>query len=331
MTGKERIIAALTFREFDRIPVEVDDCCGIPFEYPGWFRGVPVNTKGKYTDGWGCGWEALEDGVCGEVKYHPLANVDDEWPDLSKFTPPYHILDRARIIDPEGFCRANPDKFIVNCWEPAMPNLFERMQHLRGTEQLFLDIASDDEELYRLRDILMEYYMKQWEIWCRTPVDAVQIHDDWGSQRALLINPEAWRRIFKPVYKRFCDTAHRYGKFVLMHSDGYIADIIPDLIEIGVNAVNSQLFCMPVEELFEKYHHKICFWGEIDRQHIQVFGTADEMRGAVRRIYDAFSRYGNTGFVAQCTYTMNTPRSNMEAERDEWDRINAEIASRVSS
>lgn len=322
MTSKERVIAALTFQDFDQVPVEFDDCCCLGCDYPNWYTGDPLNKKGHHTDAWGCGWEAMEDGVCGEVKYHPLANTGDDWPELSKFTPPYHVLEKVKIYEP-----AEPsDKFIVNCWEPAMPNLFERMQHLRGTEQLYIDIAMDDEKLYQLRDMLMEYYMKQWEMWCKTSVDAVQIHDDWGSQRSLLIRPDTWRKIFKPMYRRFCDMAHSYGKFVLMHSDGYIMDIIPDLIEIGVNAINSQLFCMPIEKLFDMYHHKICFWGEIDRQYIQVFGTTDEMRAAVRRIYNAFSKYGNTGFVAQCYYTMNTPQCNKDAERDEWQKISREIA-----
>ena len=65
-----------------------------------------------------------------------------------------------------------------------------------------------------------------------------------------------------------------------MHSDGYIRSIIPDLIEIGINAINSQLFCMPIEELAAEFHHKICFWGEIDRQFIQPFGSVQDMYNA---------------------------------------------------
>lgn len=58
--------------------------------------------------------------------------------------------------------------------------------------------------------------------WCKTPVDAMHIHDDRCSQCAMLIKPDAWLRIFKPVYKEFCDMTHDYGKYALMHSDGWM-------------------------------------------------------------------------------------------------------------
>ena len=320
MSGKERITAALQFREYDAVPIESEDVIGAPFTYPGWFRGGYPGRIGKYTDGWGCEWHVLENGVCGEVKGHPLS----DWKNFDSFRPPYDILRRADLSNVNRTCAENPDKFVMNRWEPAMPNIFERMQHLRGTEQLFMDIAYGDARLFRLRDVLQEYFLTQFEMWCKTDVDAMHIHDDWGTQISLLISPQQWRSIFKPLYKQYCDMAHRYGKFVVMHSDGYIADILPDLLEIGVNAINSQLFCMPIEELAEKYHHKLCFWGELDRQWIQPFGKPSDVVQACYRIAKAFFRYGKTGFVAQCYYTMNTPQENKDAERECWRKIDTE-------
>lgn len=327
MTGKQRIINALTFQDFDIVPIEARDSTGTPYVYPGWFTGGYPNKRGRYTDGWGCVWEALEDGVCGEVKYHPLAEENGGWSKLDSFRPPYHILGKADLSQVNKACEQNRDKFIINEWEPPMPNIFERMQHLRGTEQLFMDLAYGDAEIYRLRDMLFEYYEKQMEMWCNTDVDAVHIHDDWGTQISLLISPEAWREYFKPVYKRFCEIAKKHNKFVLMHSDGYIRSIIPDLIEIGINAINSQLFCMPIEELAAEFHHKICFWGEIDRQFIQPFGSVQDMYNACDRIANAFFRYGKTGFVAIGYYTMNTPEENKKAEFDRWAYISERLDS----
>jgi uroporphyrinogen decarboxylase len=321
MTGKERIIAALTFKDFDRVPIEREDCISPPFEYPGWYQGVTYRI-GRYTDGWGCVWEALEDGVCGEVKGHPLG---DDWKGLDTFRPPWEILKKADLSKVEAACDEQRDKFIMAAWEPPMPNLFERMQHLRGTENLFMDFAYGDSRVIKLRDMLMEYYLTQMERWCKTPIDSIHIADDWGSQISLLISPDMWREYFKPAYKQFCEMARDYGKFILMHSDGYIVDIIHDMIDLGIHAVNSQLFCMPIEELAEKFHHKICFWGEIDRQYIQVFGTPEEMRAAVRRVANAFLKYGKTGFLAQCTYTLKAREANKAAEFDEWNKIDAEL------
>ena len=319
MTSRELIKAALELREYHRVPIEARDTAGAPAYYPPWYVGAPSNAKGQRVDPWGCMWESLEDGVCGEVKGHPLA----DWGNLARFSPPWHILKEVKLNEVDRFCEGT-DKFVINQWEPAMPNLFERMQHLRGTEDLFLDFAYGDKRVLQLRDRLQEYYLRQMEMWCNTAVDAVQFADDWGSQTSLLISPATWREYFKPMYRQYCELAHSKGKYILMHSDGYVAEIIPDLIEIGVDALNLQIFCMDIERLAELYHHKVAFWGEIDRQYIQVFGSVQDMRNAVRRLAKAFFQYGRTGFVAQCYYTMNVPEANMRAEWDEWQKVSEE-------
>jgi len=316
MTPRELVKAALDFKEYDVVPIEARDVTEAPYGYPPWFVGVPQGHKGRRVDPWGCTWESLEDGVCGEVKGHPLA----DWSQLAGFSAPWHILKQADLSGVNRFC-AETDMFVINQWEPPMPNLFERMQHLRGTENLFMDLAYGDKRVITLRDMLQEYFLEQMEMWCRTGVDAVQFADDWGSQKSLLISPVTWREYFKPLYRQYCDLAHSNGKYILMHSDGYVADIIPDLIEIGVDALNLQLFCMDIEQLADRYHHQVAFWGEIDRQYIQVFGTEDDMHKAVRRLANAFFRYGRTGFIAQCTYTMNVPEANKRAEWDEWRQV----------
>jgi hypothetical protein len=71
---------------------------------------------------------------------------------------------------------------------------------------------------------------------------------------------------------------------------------------------------------------KFVFWGEIDRQYIQVFGTSEEMRAAVHaRVAGAFLKYGKTGFPAQCAYTLKAREANKAAEFDEWNKINGEL------
>lgn len=80
--------------------------------------------------------------------------------------------------------------------------------------------------------------------------------------------------IFKPMYKDYVDIAHRNGKKLFMHTDGNILSIIPHLIDIGVDALNLQIFCMGMEKL-SQFKGKITFWGEIDRQNILAKGTLD--------------------------------------------------------
>ncbi len=102
-------------------------------------------------------------------------------------------------------------------------------------------------------------------------------------------------------------------------------DIYPDLIEVGIDAFNSQLFCMDMEKLGRLYAGKITFRGEIDRQHLLSFGTEEEVRAGVRRAYRALCPDGRlTGCIAQCEWGVHDPAENIRAVYDEWDRIAAE-------
>jgi uroporphyrinogen decarboxylase len=148
-------------------------------------------------------------------------------------------------------------------------------------------------------------------------VDGVMLMDDWGSNTSLLISPDMWRAIFKPIYKEFCDIIHRAGKKVFFHSDGNIESIYGDLIEVGVDALNSQLFCMNIEALGKLYRGKITFWGEIDRQRVLPYGTREEVHAAVRRVRAALDD-GTGGVIAQCEWGKDNSRENVEAVYEAW-------------
>jgi hypothetical protein len=144
--------------------------------------------------------------------------------------------------------------------------------------------------------------------------------DDWGAQNQLLIPPDLWREMFKPLYKDYCDAAKSEGKFVFMHSDGYITDIYPDLIEIGVDAVNSQLFCMDMAELERIAKGRITFWGEIDRQHILPDPDPQAGRDAVQKtakhLYDP-----SGGIIAQLEFGPGANPDTVIAVYEEWEKV----------
>ena len=112
-----------------------------------------------------------------------------------------------------------------------------------------------------------------------------------------------------------------YGKSVFMHSDGYIADIFPDLIEINIDALNSQLFCMDIKELGEKYRGKITFWGEIDRQDLLPHGSREEIEKAVRVVFEEL--YENGGVIAQCEFGLEARPENVITVFNSWNKIGA--------
>lgn len=273
-------------------------------------KGVPCEI-GEYKDEFGSVWQVAEQGVIGEVKECPLA----DWSSLDSYQLPWELLDEADFSGVNKSC-ADTDRFVL---AGSLTRPFERMQFLRGTENLFMDLAYGTPEVYRLRDMLHEFNIREMHMWAETDVDGVSFMDDWGSQTSLLISPSQWREFYKPLYKDYCDILREKGKFVFFHSDGNIESIYPDLVEIGVNAVNSQLFCMDIEGLAARHKGKITFWGEIDRQHVLPFGTVDEVRAAVRRVRTAFDD-GTGGVIAQCEWGTKDPTENIEAVFDEWAR-----------
>ena len=344
MTSRERVIRTLTHQPVDRLPREIWSLPGIAMfhkdrldalfrDYPVDFTGPGVGYRrgnrekgtpsvvGESTDAWGCTFVVKEDGVVGEVKH---ALFEDGYDTLDDYQAPWEMLDGME--DRRGEIAVNcaaTDKFVLANTECR---LFERMQFLRGTENLFCDLALDEDDSYRLRDKLHEFYLAEMRFWASTPVDGVGFMDDWGTQRSLLISPKKWREFFKPLYRQYCDILHGAGKFVFFHSDGFIEDIYPDLIEIGIDAVNSQLFCMDMEKLGREYGGKITFRGEIDRQYLLAFGTEAEVRQGVRRAYRALCPDGKlTGCIAQCEWGIGNPEENVRAVYDEWDRIAEEL------
>jgi hypothetical protein len=164
------------------------------------------------------------------------------------------------------------------------------------------------------------FYTELLVTWAKTDVDALRFMDDWGSQRVLLINPALWREYFKPMYAEYAQIAHSYGKKLFMHSDGHILSIYPDLVEIQVDALNSQIFCMGVENL-APFAGQITFWGEIDRQHMLPTGTTDDIDHAVRSVHAHLWKQG--GCFAQCEFGAGAKPENVRQVYKSWDAITA--------
>ena len=342
MTPRERVFRALEFKSPDRAPRDLwalpwvnqykqrdldEVLAKCPSDFAG--PGAPApgvclalgdrakgekSRKGRYTDDWGCEFHVGHDGVVGEVKRPALASLAE----LAAYQPPWEIIQRTDWDAINRACadnQAGPRKFML-AGTSVRP--FERMQFLRGSEDLFIDLGYEPAELLRLRDMVHEFFMKELACWAKTEVDALSFMDDWGAQSSLLISPEQWRRLFKPLYRDYCEAIHAAGKRVFFHSDGHIFNIYEDLIELGVDAVNSQLFCMDIEEIGRRFKGRITFWGEIDRQHVLPFGTVRQVRAAVARVRRALDDPAG-GVIAQCEWGISNPRANIEAVFEAWE------------
>ncbi len=331
MTPRERVHAALSFRNPDRVPrnlwclplemFRASELARLKERFPGDFAsagvsyGRPLRTsgtpyrKGRYTDEWGSVWEVFEDGVAGEVKRPALA----DWSALDRLTPPRELL--RTDWSAAGAARQSTDRYVL-AGTSVRP--FERLQFLRGSENLYLDMGWGDARFRKLLSLVHEFFLEELTLWSRTDVEGISFMDDWGTQTTLLISPAMWREYFKPLYREYVRIIRGSGKHAFFHSDGHITDIIEDLIEIGVNALNSQLFCKDIEELGRRFKGRITFWGEIDRQNILPFGTPSTVRQAVFRVRRALGDERG-GVIAQCEWGNRDPYANIEAVFSAWD------------
>jgi uroporphyrinogen decarboxylase len=327
MNSRERVIATLDFTGPDRIPLDCwilgrgwkgreAEMSAITARYPTDFAGlwsanpylgIGTNALGTYTDAWGCEWLNLDEGIIGEVKKPVFA----DYAVMRGFQWPMDSLDSG-WDNAAAHLDNNRDKFIIG----GGGNPFERMQFLRGTENLYMDLAEESDEVYELRDRLLAFYRKLVEKLVTYDVDAIQFADDWGSQRALLIHPEQWRKFYKPVYRELMAIARDAGKYVFFHSDGYIIDIYPDLIECGVNALNSQVWCMGIDTV-APFAGQLTFWGELDRQNLLPYGTPAQIRAAAHEMKTKL--YRNGGLIGQCEIDYLTSLENVEAFFTAWN------------
>ena len=336
MNSKERVLAALEFRKPDRIPTDLwvlpaawnrygEELAELlessnldiasftgPFDHgftPEYYR------VGKYKDPWGSIWTNLQAGIIGEVKNpvfedydrmegyeEPSAQFVQEWEKNEE-------LLAKRIQEAR-----NREKFVIGGWI----SIFERMQYLRGTEDLYCDIALKEEKMFRMIEYIMRFEQAYLDKWLTMDIDAVAFGDDWGSQRSLLISPDTWREIFKPLYKELIDKIKAAGKKVFFHSDGYIMELYPEFIELGVDAINSQMWCMNVDEVADKFAGKITFWGEISRQTTLPMGTPEEIRACARKMKERFYINGG-GLIGQSEINKDVEMKNIAAVLSAWN------------
>ncbi len=272
---------------------------------------------GFYIDEWGSVFTNIQRGAIGEVRTPMVRDIAD-W---TQVKPPYETLpgDRASARDSVNRQYAATSLFTK---APCCPRPWERFQFLRGTENAMLDVLAPEEGAGELLRLIHEFYLRELEFWVTTDVDAIMFMDDWGAQTQLLVSPPLWRELFKPLYKDYCDIAHAHGKFAMMHSDGHIASILDDLIEVGVDALNCQLFCMDMEDLARHGRGKITFWGEIDRQHI-LPADPDKGRAAVRKVAQHLYLEAG-GLIAQLELGLRSNPDTAAAVFEEWERVHEE-------
>ena len=280
----------------------------------GWANSYYREPR-HYTDEWGVRWKPMEyetpygKGSYTEIAAHPLADPKA----LSSYIPPDPerpelYEEAARVI--ETF---HDEYWIVGA---TVTTIFECAWALRGIETLLVDFVDSPDLAEAILDIPYRFHLAAAKRLARMGVDMIWIGDDVGSQRGMMISPAHWRRYLKPRLAGFIGELKAiWGDLkVAYHSDGDIAPIIPELVEIGVDILNPiQPSCMDPAAIKRAYGDRLSFWGSIDEQRTLPFGTPAEVREEVTTRLDTLGRGGGLIIGPTHNVQLDTPLENFWA------------------
>ena len=295
LTRKERLKRALRYKPVDRLPTQINYTARMganlarhfhipPTALPGFLDNHLVRVDLSYYerlsddgltryDWWGAGYAVGEEGYF--ISHSPLAENKDldsfTWPDPYR---PGLMAGARRTIEELG-----GDFFVA-------PNLgfalFERAWSLRGLEQFLIDLAIDLKFAEELLERIIQIQLVLIERYLALGVDGAYFGDDYGAQKGLLFSPELWRRLFKPRLAQLFAPFLQQGLPVILHSDGQIQQIIPDLLEIGLTALNPvQPEVLDHTWLAKTYGGRLAFYGGISTQTVLPAGSPEQVRMAV--------------------------------------------------
>ncbi len=157
----------------------------------------------------------------------------------------------------EALVAAKGDQFIV---ASLGFSLFERSWGLAGMEQVLGGMVAEPRFVHRLMERILEYNMQVIERACQLDIDALLFGDDWGCQQGVMMGPKLWREFILPRARAMYQAAKARGKWVFIHSCGRIQELLPDLLEAGVDCFNPfQPEVMDVYEVKRQFGDRLNF------------------------------------------------------------------------
>jgi uroporphyrinogen decarboxylase len=162
--------------------------------------------------------------------------------------------------------------------------------YLRGLENTFVDLVLHPEVIHAILTRIKAFYLAYLERIleaAKGKIDIVLTGDDFGSQKGLLISPDAWRASIKPGFGEYIDLIKSYGAKAMHHTCGSVRDIVPEMIECGLDVLQSiqpEAADMSLADLKGRFGRELCFHGGISIQRTMPFGTPETIRRAVKEI-----------------------------------------------
>lgn len=285
-----------------------DFCLGMPcvpdsYAQQRWLEG----QYEYYDDVWGNIWVRMKDGCAAGEIYRPAIF---DWSDLGRLQIPYSNTPMNRIALTEKF-KTGPDKFkvyLTNGW------IFATSRYMRKMDSYLMDLALEQDKVMRLHSFVAEAIRSQITLAGECGSDAIFFCEDMGTQTGLLISPSMWQFFFEEMYRELFGLAHEYGMKVIMHSCGKNDEILPGLLNVGVDCFQLDQLALydldALRSLLKK--HKACVWSPIDIQKVLPTGDFELIRKAANEMVQVFN-----GMLIVKNYS-DLPGIGVKPEWDEW-------------
>jgi uroporphyrinogen decarboxylase len=343
MNSKERVRRTILRQETDRVPFSVfgtnvqmlerirnhlnltthEDILQrleIDMRYFGMLRynGPTRWENGLELDLWGVPIDPSLKNCMNGDPFRPFVNISsvDEvyeynWPSIDDFIP---------VDDIEENFECFKDYAIIGgVWAPV----FHNMIWMCGFENALVLMASEPEIagaiISKISNFWLEYTRKSLELG-KGRIDIIENCNDFGTQVNTIISKEMFKEYFKPFLKNLYELIKSYDAIAFQHSCGAIKDIIPDLVEIGVDVLNPiQVSAngMNLDELKTDFGKNVTFCGGIDTQHLLPEGTPMDVRDEVRRVLGLFKEQGGYILCGSQGLEKDIPVENIIAMFDE--------------
>lgn len=250
----------------------------------------------------------------------PYADIE-EVEELSRFTFPTadcfdysRVREQAQLIHDRGYVAFTGDA--------GVPDFLNGIARCRGVEQVLIDVGMKDPVFLELIQRRVDFFYEKLRRTLEAAdglLDIVAFGEDLGTQNGLTISPASYDALFAGHMERFFKLAHDHGARTMMHSCGSVRDMIPRLIELGLDileVVQVDAVKMDIRDLHRDFHDKIAFCGSISVQNTLPRGTQEEVRSEVKLRKELFS---DGGMIIAPTHDIQvgTPVENILAMYDE--------------
>ena len=270
--------------------------------HPFMMFSSPLLKKGgpDVVNAWGV-TNSFPENVPGQFPVHTPEKIVikdiENWRDYVKFPSLDFTPEQWAIA--KSMYDAAPDTAFKACF--VAPGLFEQCHHLMSIEEALMAYYEYPDEMHELINAIADWELELAKGICENlHPDMIFHHDDWGSEINSFLSPEMFREFFLEPYKKIYGYYKAHGvEFIVHHADSYCANLIPTMIEMGIDVFQGAMKSNNNPELIEKFGGKITIMGEIDNKQVDFEGWTKEDcdKAALTAIERCAVPYGGKYFI----------------------------------